>query len=196
VLGLHSCRSASLCDIYRGSRSHMMAPRAAQSASAGWSLICYLHVHAQRRRVFDRMICCPDSIGLMNRSRKPNRNSLSTWPLPWWRLQISLAERRNRPDHADWRRISIPARAFTSVPPEMFKTGVCALRCRICRQPVSLRLFGYLTRLMRALTSPSALSQYLRPLLKKFGKLSLLPFLSVQPPAMIFYKALTHISIP
>jgi hypothetical protein len=123
---------------------------------------------------FDRVICCPDSIGLMNRSRKPNRDSLSTWPSPWWPLQISLAE---TVDRTMW--IS----EGPALPRELRERAARSVQdrrlCAGCwtRRPPSFRLFGYVTRLMRVLTSPCtsspcASSQYL-PLLpkKRLGKL-------------------------
>lgn len=138
------------------------------------------------------MICCPDSIGLMNRSRKPNRDSLSTWPSPWWPLQILLAE---AVDRIIWIGEGQHSReSFTSVLPRNVQDR------RLCargwtRRPLSFRLLGYVTRLMRALTSPCtsspcASSQYLRSFQKKAR------FLPISSAPMIFYKTPTHISIP
>ena len=60
----------------------------------------------------------------MIRSRKPNRDSLSTWPSPWWPLQIPLTE---AVDRVMWIGEGQHSReSFTSVLPDTFKTGVCA----------------------------------------------------------------------
>jgi len=115
------------------------------------------------------MICCPDSIGLMNRSRKPDRDSLSTWPSPWWPLQIPLSE-AVRPDHVGWRGPAFPRKLHERAARNVQDRRLCARGWT--RRPLSFRLLGYVTRLMRALTSPCASrpcasSQYLRSFPKK-----------------------------
>jgi hypothetical protein len=111
------------------------------------------------------------------------------------------ARRGSRPGHVDWRGSAFPRKLHEHAARHVQDRRLCARGWT--SRPLSFRLLGYLTRLMRALTSPCvssscasslcASSQYLRSFPKK--SLASFAFAHFSAP-MIFYKTPTHISIP
>jgi hypothetical protein len=91
------------------------------------------------------------------------------------------ARRGSRPGHVDWRGSAFPRKLHEHAARHVQDRRLCARGWT--SRPLSFRLLGYLTRLMRALTSPCvsslcASSQYLRSFpKKKLGKLRFCPFL-------------------
>jgi hypothetical protein len=75
------------------------------------------------------------------------------------------APRGSRPDHVDWRGPPFPRKLHEHAARNVQDRRLCARAWT--RRPLSFRLLGYVTRLMRVLTSPCASSQYLRSFPKK-----------------------------
>ena len=78
--------------------------RTAATATAGWSrplrwrqwssrlYVAYMYMRRDAE-FLAAWLCCPNSIGLMSWSKKPNNDSLSTWPSLWCCRQASLVRR-------------------------------------------------------------------------------------------------------
>ena len=78
--------------------------RTAATATAGWSwplsrrqwssrlYVAYMYMRRDAE-FLAAWLCCPNSIGLMSWSRKPNRDSLGTWPSLWCYHRASLVRR-------------------------------------------------------------------------------------------------------